>query len=104
MVFSPDGNRYAYCGQSGSQYVVMVDSKHLFWARTDPSGRFRLYMDGKPVLDAAVGGTNVFTDRTWQMGADGTLAILVQDDTSFKRVSITPSPDTSLDTVLAGGR
>ena len=29
IVFSPDGNRYAYCGRSGNQYVVMVDGKEL---------------------------------------------------------------------------
>jgi WD40 repeat protein len=29
VVFSPDGNRYAYCARSGDQYVVMVDGKEL---------------------------------------------------------------------------
>lgn len=29
VVFSPDGNRYAYCGQQGNQWVVMVDGKEL---------------------------------------------------------------------------
>src|SRR5882724_3007285 len=29
VVFSPDGNRYAYCARAGNQYVVMVDGKEL---------------------------------------------------------------------------
>jgi hypothetical protein len=29
VVFSPDGNRYAYCGQIGDQWVVVVDGKIL---------------------------------------------------------------------------
>ncbi len=29
VVFSPDGTRYAYCGQQGNQWVVMVDGKEL---------------------------------------------------------------------------
>ena len=29
IVFSPDGNRYAYCARSGNQFVVMVDGKEL---------------------------------------------------------------------------
>src|SRR5579872_5725437 len=29
VVFSPDGSRYAYCGQSGNEWVVMVDGKEL---------------------------------------------------------------------------
>jgi len=29
IVFSPDGNRYAYCARAGNPYVVMVDGKEL---------------------------------------------------------------------------
>lgn len=29
VIFSPDGNRYAYCGQIGDQWVVMLDGKEL---------------------------------------------------------------------------
>ena len=30
VVFSPDGNRYAYCGQIGNEFVVMVDGKEIY--------------------------------------------------------------------------
>ncbi|HKW63275.1 MAG TPA: hypothetical protein VJN89_12070 [Candidatus Acidoferrum sp.] len=29
IIFSPDGSRYAYCGRSGKEWVVMVDGKEL---------------------------------------------------------------------------
>ncbi|HEV3374628.1 MAG TPA: hypothetical protein VG051_02930, partial [Candidatus Acidoferrum sp.] len=29
FVFSPDGNRYAYCGRIGNEWVAMVDGKEL---------------------------------------------------------------------------
>jgi hypothetical protein len=29
VIFSPDGNRYAYCGQIGDQWVVILDGKEL---------------------------------------------------------------------------
>jgi hypothetical protein len=32
------------------------------------------------------------------------LLVLLQDDTSLKRVSITPSPNTSIATLFGGGR
>jgi len=86
-----DGKNESLPASNYANLTFTPDSKHLFWAGSDPSGRFRLYLDGKPVLDAGIGGANVFTDKTWQMGPDGTLAILVQDDTSLKRVRITPS-------------
>jgi WD40 repeat protein len=40
IVFSPDGNRYAYCAQSGNQYVVMVDGKELVRSSESSSGSF----------------------------------------------------------------
>jgi hypothetical protein len=30
VFFSPDGNHYAYCARSGSDFVVMADGKELF--------------------------------------------------------------------------
>ena len=40
IAFSPDGNRYAYCGRAGNQYVVMVDGKELVRSAEANSGRF----------------------------------------------------------------
>ena len=30
VIFSPDGNRYAYCGLQGNEVVVMVDGKEMY--------------------------------------------------------------------------
>lgn len=30
VMYSPDGSHYAYCGLSGSDYVVMADGKEVF--------------------------------------------------------------------------
>jgi len=39
VVFSPDGNRYAYCARSGDQYVVMVDGKELVRSSESQGGK-----------------------------------------------------------------
>jgi erythromycin esterase-like protein len=38
------------------------------------------------------------------MAPDGTLSFVTQDDNNLKRVSITPSPETSLETLLTMAR
>ena len=40
VVFSPDGSRYAYCGRSGNQFVVMVDGKELMRSSDSFQGQF----------------------------------------------------------------
>jgi len=37
VVFSPDGNRWACCGQQGNEWVVMVDGKELTRGKAGPS-------------------------------------------------------------------
>jgi hypothetical protein len=76
------------------------DSNHLFWSDTTAQGAFRLFVDGKPVLDGFPGTQGGFSKETWQIGPDGTLSLLMQDASGLKRVSITPSPDTSLATLF----
>ena len=39
----------------------------------------------------------------WDFGPDGTLSFLAQDDNSLKRITITPSSETSVATMLGGG-
>lgn len=41
-----------------------------------------------------------FTKETWQMRPHGTLSLLMQDDTALKRINITPSPDTSIASLM----
>jgi hypothetical protein len=47
-------------------------------------------------------GGPVFAKETWQMGSDGTLSLLAQDEASLKRVTITPSPDVNISTLVGG--
>jgi len=127
FVLSPDGQHIAYFCQSANpagggdtgvcldgkynsqgpsggsleNLTFSADSNHLFWTRR--VGRaIRMYADGKPVLDAGMPSVGGFPKETWQTDGKGGMLILVQDGTSFKRVSITPSPSTSLATM--GGK
>jgi hypothetical protein len=79
------------------------DSSHLFWSRNKPLGEIRIFADGQPVQDGFPISTAGFQKETWQIGADGNLLVLVEDGDSLKRISITPSPDTSLATVVGSG-
>lgn len=96
-------NKYVRIGPSANyaNLTFTSDSNHLFWTTSTPRDGFRLYQDGKPVMSSFPGGP-VFVKETWQMGSDGTLSILAQDDTSLKRVIITPSPDVNISTLVGG--
>jgi hypothetical protein len=81
------------------------DSKHLIWARNQVvqgDQGFRVFIDGKPVYEGLY-ATSSFSlvPGSWEMAPDGTLSFVTQDDNNLKRVSITPSPETSLETLLA---
>jgi hypothetical protein len=126
-IFSPDSKHIAYFCRSANPAAAVEDmylclddkavllgrvgpynltfspdSNHLFWTDVTAQNAFRLFVDGKPVLDGFPGGQGGFRKETWQMGLDGTLSLLMQDDTSLKRVSITPSPNTSIATLFGG--
>jgi hypothetical protein len=128
-VFSPDSKHIAYFCRSGNPaanpndvYLCLdnkavllgphdsvnltfsADSNHLFWIRNEGRAIYRVYVDGKPVeegfiaVGSGVGGG--LGKESWQLGPDGNLLVLLQDDTSLKRVSITPSPSTSIATLF----
>lgn len=81
------------------------DSNHIYVTQWMPQGGFRLLVDAHPVLDgfpAAGAGVGMFAKETFQMQPDGTLLLLAQDNTGLKRYGITPSPNTSVATLLAG--
>jgi WD40 repeat protein len=130
-VFSPDSKHIAYFCRSGNPaanpndvYLCLdnkavllgphdsvnltfsADSNHLFWIRNEGRAIYRVYVDGKPVeegflaVGSGVGGG--LGKEAWQLGPDGNLLVLMQDDTSLKRVSITPSPNTSIATLFGG--
>ena len=86
---------------TNTQLVFSPDSKHLFWIHQYGDRPIRLFIDGKPLADFFPAGSLQVT-HWWDFAPDGTLSILAQDDNSLKRITITPSSQTSLAT-LAGG-
>jgi hypothetical protein len=131
-VFSPDSKHIAHfglaptpSGDSGGlfldgKYIALgqsivdghltftTDSKHLYWFQQMPGANdFRVLIDGRAVAQlgsASNKGVNDLSAASWfDVLLDGTLLVLAQDDNSLKRISITPSPDTSVATLLGGG-
>jgi WD40 repeat protein len=89
-------NKSVLLGRVGPYNLTFSpDSNHLLWTLTTAQNGFRLFVDGKPVLDGFPGGQGGFRKETWQMAPDGTLSLLMQDSDGLKRINITPSPDTS---------
>jgi hypothetical protein len=76
----------------GNNLVFTPDGNHLLWTMTRPGGAWRAFMDGKPVAE----GFGRLSKETWQPGADpGSWMFLLQDNDGLKRVTVTPSPNTS---------
>jgi len=125
-IFSPDSKHIAYFCRSGNpaasvedMYLCLdnkavpvapvgafptltfsADSNHLFWVRDMGLSNRRIYVDGKPVIEGFLTTPGGVGKESWQLGPDGNLLVLMQDDTSLKRVSITPSPNTSITTLF----
>jgi hypothetical protein len=76
------------------------DSNHLFWTRNRPQGEIRIFLDGKPVQDGFPMSTAGFQKETWQIGPDGNLLVLLQNETSLNRIRITPAPDSGLGALI----
>jgi hypothetical protein len=93
-----DGKFFLAGGGEISNITFSADSNHLFWSwRAGP--KFRAFADGKPVAEGMAPAPNGFSKETWQ--ADGTsgLIFLMVDNAGFKRVSITPAPDSGIATM-----
>jgi hypothetical protein len=124
-IFSPDSKHIAYfcrssdpaagndiylclddkavrLGASGyyANLTFSGDSNHLFWTRNKPQGEIRIFLDGKPVQDGFPMSTAGFQKETWQIGPDGNLLVLLQNDTSLNRIRITPAPDGGLGALI----
>ena len=85
-----------------TKLVFSPDSKHLFWIHQYSNNPYRLFIDGKPLMDFYGAGQNLTIPHWWEFGPDGTLSFLAQDDNSLKRITITPSGDTNLATMVGG--
>ena len=98
------------------------DSQHLYWMTREPNPRkdappgsyeFVTYLDGKPVARAEhrpefekvilpTGfGQFTTTPPAWTVSADGSLTTIAMSDDGTKRIKITPTPETSITTMLA---
>jgi hypothetical protein len=96
-------NKYVRTGGPAENLTFTPDSNHIFWVRR-LGLKFRLFADGKPVLEGISIATAGFRKQTLQIDPSGALLILSQDATSFKRFSIIPSPETSIASLFGGGR
>lgn len=124
FVFSPDSKHLAYfCRSSdpaaGNDQGLCVDGKyvragspqaygnllftsdsnHLVWSRNMGQSIIRVFADGKAVAEGFQPAVSGMTKETWQTTADGSLLVLVQDETTLKRLTITPSASTSIATL-----
>lgn len=95
--------KYTSMGPAGGSLMNLTfsaDSNHLFWIRHVGGSGFRMYADGKPVLDGGLPSVAGFQKEAWQTDGNSGMVILTQDGASFKRVSITPSSSSSLAMML----
>jgi hypothetical protein len=117
-VFSPDSKHLAYFYHAGNDLGICVDGKcvaggntynyynltfsadsnHLFWVRNS-AGHYRLFVDGKPVLESGAPSFQTFPKETWQTNGPSGLLVLAHDNEGYKRIGITPSPESSLATI-----
>lgn len=80
-----------------------ADSKHIVWAQGVPSrDALRIFVDGKAVAEGETAISATSKEGWWDMGPDGSLSVLAQDQNNLKRITITPSGETSL-AALGGG-
>ncbi len=86
-----------------SNLSFTADSKHVIWTHQTEGQDFRLFVDGKPVLDASMAGSpQQLGPGSWDMTPEGELIFLSEDDSSLKRISVTPSENSSLATLTGG--
>ena len=67
----------------------------MFWVKNS-AGRFRLFVDGKPVLESGAPSSQTVPKETFQTNGPSGLLVLAHDNEGYKRISITPSPESSL--------
>jgi len=88
------GNNYA-------NLMFSADGNHLFWTTSGNQGILRIFVDGKPVFEGFPTSTAGLTKEVWQTGPDGNLLVLLQGETALQRVSITPSPDSNIASLMS---
>ena len=94
----------AHLGSPGgyANLAFTSDSNHLLWTKSGAQSSFRAFADGKPVLEGFMPSVGGFADETWQATPDGALAVLMEDQTTMKRVTITPTASANFATLFGG--
>ena len=100
-----DGKYIPVLANSGMMRLEFTaDSKHIVWAQAVPSHpTMRIYVDGKAVAEPEIAISYTSREAWWDMLPDGSIAILGQDQNNLKRITITPSAETTLATLGGGG-
>jgi hypothetical protein len=78
------------------------DSKHLIWTLNDTRGTVKVFADGYVVAQGYCPTGAHLVKEALQTNDDGSITTLLQDDQPLKRLTITPSPNSSW-TFLFGG-
>jgi WD40 repeat protein len=94
------GAHLGHMGEYGN-LTFTSDSNHLLWTKRGPQSSFRAFADGQPVVEGFMPGSGL-AEETWQATPDGGLAVLLEDQTTMKRVTITPTTTTSITTLFGG--
>lgn len=100
-----DGKYIPVVANTGMRRLEFTaDSKHIVWGQTVPGRNgLRIFVDGKAVAEADMAMATSSREAWWDMAPDGSLLILAQDNQNLKRITITPSPETSLAALGGGG-
>jgi hypothetical protein len=100
-----DGKYIPVAANTGmTRLEFTADSKHIVWAQGVPGRNgWRIFVDGKAVAEADQAVPTTSKEGWWDMAPNGSLMVLAQDDNNLKRITITPSAETSLVTLGGGG-
>jgi hypothetical protein len=75
---------------------------HLYWVVKEAAYKMLIFADGKPVYETQSTMPAGFAPQTFQSASDGSLLVLAQGEQGLERVSITPSPSSSVATLFGG--
>jgi Tol biopolymer transport system component len=95
-------NKTVPLGGNYGNMTFSADSNHIFWVKGGGMGAFRVFVDGKPVYEGTSPDPGGAMFGTWEAQPDGSVRFLAKDATSVQRVSITPSPSTSVASLIGG--
>jgi hypothetical protein len=100
-----DGKYIPVVANSGMKRLEFTaDSKHIVWAQDVPSrNALRIFVDGKAVAEGDTAVSPNSKEGWWDVAPDGSLSVLVQDENNLKRITITPSAETSVASLGGGG-